>query len=416
MNLLIVDSIDFPFGGAHSVHVTLMMRGLRENGENAFLIIPYGEKRKPINTGKLKYGRFDGVPYCFMRYNRKLVKGVRFLDILAGVFQTAWLIYKRKKKTKVDGVIIGGIVDIIRDSPIIFICWLLKVPIYFWLVEKASLSEDYRGIAGFLNYKSQQLSEKYLPKFASGLIVISFRLRTFYLNHISKDRILISPILVSTDIHKSIDWGRYDIVRNKLSAEYAGKRLLVYSGSFGEKDGVYTLIEAFSEVVKKYPETVFIMTGRGGTQELMNSVISHIEKYQVTDKVRLVGFVDAEELLCYNSIADILMVCRSDSPFANHGFPWKLGEYCMTGRPIISTRVSDIDVYFEDKKSLFIAEFNTAGAIADKVGYIFENFDLALVVARSGQAVALEKFGYFQKAGEMSEFIQRNNIRAGIRA
>jgi glycosyltransferase involved in cell wall biosynthesis len=415
LNLLLVDSIDFPFGGAHSVHVSMLMRGFKENGENAFLIIPYGEKRKPINSYKLRYGRFDGVPYCFMRYNRKLVKGIRFLDIFTGVFQTATLIYRRNKKKKVDAVILGGIVDIIRDSPIIFTCWMLKVPIYFWLVEKASLNEDYRGIAGFLNYKSQQLSERYLSKFASGLMVISYRLRAHYLKYLSSEKILISPILVSTDIHKSIDWPKYDLIRCKISGEYAGKRMLVYSGSFGEKDGVYTLIEAFSKVVRKYPETVFIMTGKGGAEELMNNIILHINKYQVSDKVKLVGFVDAEELLCYNSIADILMVCRSDSAFANHGFPWKLGEYCMTARPVISTRVSDIDVYFEDKKSLFLAESNTPEAIAEKVGFVFENFELALEVARTGRKVALEKFGYLEKAAEMREFIRRNNPGEGIR-
>ena len=55
MNLLLVDAVDFPFGGAHSVHVNLLMKGLRENKADASLIIPYGRKREALSSNKKKY-------------------------------------------------------------------------------------------------------------------------------------------------------------------------------------------------------------------------------------------------------------------------------------------------------------------------------------------------------------------------
>ena len=63
MNLLVVDSVDFPFGGAHSVHVDLFMKGLMENDENAFLIIPYGKKREALAASKKNYGHFHPIVY-----------------------------------------------------------------------------------------------------------------------------------------------------------------------------------------------------------------------------------------------------------------------------------------------------------------------------------------------------------------
>ena len=409
MKLLLVDSVDFPFGGAHSVNVSLLMKGLRENGQSAFLVIPYGSKKAPLNTSNRQFGHFDGIPYAFVRKSRDIKKGFRFLDIFIGVIISAALIYKRRKSKKLDGVILGGIVDILRDSPVILTCTILKIPIYFWLVEKASLSEDYRGIAGYLNYKSQQWSEWMLPKLAAGIIVISFNLKKHYLRYLPQEKILISPILVSEEMHKSINWKSFELVKEKLQSEFKDKRLLVYSGSFGEKDGLFFLIEAMAEVVKKYPETVFVMTGKGNSEEIMNKVNLHIRKYNLEDKIRMVGFVNAEELLCYNSLADTLFVCRSNSAFANHGFPWKLGEYCLTGRPIVATRVSDIELYFNDGENLFIVEPNNPSAIAEKVIYIFEHFEEALSVAKRGRERALDKFGYYEKAGEVVSFIQKNN-------
>lgn len=406
MNLLLVDSVDFPFGGAHSVHVTLFMKGLIENDENAFFIVPYGKKREALIETKNKYGHFDGVPYFFVRESKPIKKGFRFIDNFIAVIKTAALIRARRKKKNADAVIIGGIVDIIRDAPIIFTCSIYRIPLYFWLVERASLNEDHRGISGFLNHKSQQLSEWLFPKFASGLIVISNNLKKFYRKSLPENKILINPILVSNDSFKSINRQSFELVKQKLEAQYKGKRLLVYSGTFGEKDGLYCLVEAFAEVVKKYPDTIFVMTGKGYGEDLMDKIKNHISKYGVKDKVNMVGFVNADELLCYNTMANVLFVCRTNSPYANHGFPWKLGEYCMTAKPIIATRVTDIADYFVDNESLFIVEPNDPAAIVKKIEYIFENYEQALEVGQKSKAVAMQQFNYFEKSAEVVAFIK----------
>jgi glycosyltransferase involved in cell wall biosynthesis len=408
MNLLLVDSVDFPFGGAHSVHVSLFMQGIRQNDENAFLLIPYGRKREALSASKKNYGHFDGIPYCFIRESKKMKKGFRFLDNFIGVIHTAALIYRRKKQKKLDAVILGGIVDILRDSPVIITCAIFRIPIYFWLVEKASLNEDYHGIPGYFNYKSQQLSERLLPKLAAGLIVISTSLKNYYRKYLPESKILINPILVSEQSHKSVNQQAYEVAKTKIEATLKNKRLLVYSGSFGEKDGIFYLIEAFAEVVKKYPDTVFVMTGKSETQAFKDKMQASIQQHNLQEKIILPGFVNSEELLCYNSMADILFVCRSNSPYANHGFPWKLGEYCMTGKPIIATRVSDIDNYFTDNEDLFIVAPNNPNAIAEKVNYIFSDYDTAMEVAKKGRAKALEVFGYTEKGKELVTFIKSN--------
>ena len=407
MNILLIDSVDLPFGSAHSVHVSLLIKGLRENKENAFLIVRYGHKREVLSSNKKKFGHYDGIPYCFVRQDKPANKFIRFMDRFVGVFNTAELIYRRNKKKKVDAVILGG-ADILKDSPIILTCAFLKIPIYFWLVEKGSLDEDIHGIVGYLNHKSQKFSEKYLPKFASGIIVISSNLKKHYLKYLPESKILINPILVSEEIHKSINTQSIDIVRVRLQAAFKDKRLLVYSGSFGEQDGLFYLIEAFAEVVKKYPDTVFIMTGKNYNEIIMNKVRNHIRQYHLEDKIQLTGFVNSDELLAYQTMADILLVCRSNSPFSNHGFPWKLGEYCMTAKPIIATRVSDIEEYFSDNESLFIVEPNNPKAIAEKVNYIFDDYKQALSIAKKSKEIALKEFGYLKKAKEFIAFIKQN--------
>ena len=410
MNLLLVDSVDFPFGGAHSVHVSLVMKGLRENGENVFLIIPYVNKREILSSNKKKYGHYNGIPYCFVRKHGDSKKTSRVFDVLIGVFHAALLIYRRKKKKRIDAVILGGIPDILKQGPIVFICALYKIPLYIWFVEKSTLNEDYHGISGFLNFQSQKLSEKYLPRFSTGIIVISSFLKNHYLNSLPENKILVNPILVSNDTFKTFNAPAIEIIKNKLAEKINGNRLLVYSGSFGEKDGVYYLIDAFNEIVKKYPDTLFIMTGKNQNELIMNKIEKYRNGCSQKEKIQLVGFVNSDELFSYNNIADVLFVCRSNSPYANHGFPWKLGEYCMTGKPIIATRVSDIDQYIIDSEDLFIVEPNNSHAIAEKIAFIFDNYPKALSVAQQGKITATRCFGYLERTKDIIDFIKKTMI------
>jgi phosphatidylinositol alpha-mannosyltransferase len=242
--------------------------------------------------------------------------------------------------------------------------------------------------------------------------VISSNLQKHYRQYLPDSDILVNPILVSEDSHQKIDWPSYHATEHRLKDLYKGKRLLVYSGSFGEKDGIFVLIEALGRIIRQYPEAFMVMTGRNDNEQLMEEVRKHISRLKLQDNTRMVGFVNADELLCYNSMADVLFVCRSNSAFANHGFPWKLGEYCMTSKPVIATDVSDIRMYFTDNLDLFIVEPDNPDAIAGKVLEIFGHYQHALDVARLGKMAALTNFGYFQKAGEVVKFIhpkQSNN-------
>lgn len=406
MNLLVVTSVDIPFGSAHSVHASLFLKGLRKNGANAFLLIPYGVKREELASSKEKYGHYDGVPFYIARRKKNIRKIFRFTDRFLGVFSTAVVIYKRTKKHKTDAVILGGITDLIRDFPLVIACKLRRVPIYLWSVEKASLSEDFRGLPGFLNKFSQKITETRLPKFITGSIVISSALKAHYQKYLPLDKILINPILVSEQMN-TFSAKNHNVMLTEISSRVNKNKLLVYSGSFDGKDGIFNLLDAFKDFVAENPDTLFFMTGKNHSKAIMNAVKEYIAKLNLKDKVKLLGFVDSNELHCYNYLADILFVCRTNSPFANHGFPWKLGEYCMTGRPIIATKVSDIADYFTDDENLFIVNPNDSEAISLKINYIYKNYPHALQVANAGKETALKCFNYLTRTQEVISFIER---------
>ena len=80
----------------------------------------------------------------------------------------------------------------------------------------------------------------------------------------------------------------------------------------------------------------------------------------------------------------------------------------MTERPIIATRVSDIENYFVNNETLYIVEPNNPAAIAEKVKYIFGDYSRALEVAKKGKQAAIKAFGYFEKGNDVVQFVKAN--------
>jgi len=123
---------------------------------------------------------------------------------------------------------------------------------------------------------------------------------------------------------------------------------VLYAGTFTDKDGVGEIIEGFLKFSEVYADSRLILTG-GSAQQ-----INYREKYKSHGSIIFTGRVDDDEFYRLLRNADILCMCRINSGFAQAGFPFKLGEYLATGNPVISTRVSDVDLYLTGDDAFLI--------------------------------------------------------------
>ena len=149
------------------------------------------------------------------------------------------------------------------------------------------------------------------------------------------------------------------------------------------------------------------MTGkalRRGGEEIMKDVRNHINKAALESCTDLTGFVSRSELDNINQRADLFLVCRSGSQFANFGLPWKLGEYAMTAKPILATDVSDISHYFTNQENIFLVDADDHDGISEGIINIFNNYELAEEVGRKGREKAMSEFDYLRFGREISNF------------
>ncbi len=166
-----------------------------------------------------------------------------------------------------------------------------------------------------------------------------------------------------------------------------------YGGTFDEKDGVENLIAAFEMVCRDRADVNLVLTGRGG-RERMEAVMERIARSECREKILYMGYLAGEDFRRELESADILCVTRTGSAFAEAGFPFKLGEYLATGRPVVASKVGDVGEYLEDRRDAVLVRPDDAGAIADGILWLIGHPDEARATGAAGKAVAAENFDW----------------------
>ena len=106
-------------------------------------------------------------------------------------------------------------------------------------------------------------------------------------------------------------------------------RRLVY------KNGIDTLIESANLAIKKNPNLVFLVVGKGPDQ---NGVQARIQELGIEDNFRLAGFVSDQDLpFCYNAADFFVLPSKS-----GEGLPLVVLEAMACGLPVVATDVGGI--------------------------------------------------------------------------
>jgi glycosyltransferase involved in cell wall biosynthesis len=183
---------------------------------------------------------------------------------------------------------------------------------------------------------------------------------------------------------------------------------IFYAGSLSEaKDGVESLICAFSKIADDFPELSLKIAGGSKTGTLEKRLSDIIAEKQLSDRISLLGFVDRNEIPQYLCAAKMVVLPRPDSLQARGGFPTKLGEYLAAGRPVIVTRVGEIPKYLSEDDVFFISPDDIENELIQKMKYILLHEKKALETASSGKAAAKKYFSLEANQGSVKSAFER---------
>ena len=316
--------------------------------------------------------------------------------ILRSIFKQFVCIYGWKTKDNKNIFYVYGYPDI-KNIFIILFAKILGYQIIFDIVEDRYYTKLYKNTMSKFRIKTSIFFIKYIYLLSNFCIVITDHLNN-KIKEITRNKIYIYKIPVSVDL----DY--FDEVKNKSIQPVIDNRItkIFYGGSFGEKDGLFYLIEAVQKLSIKGYKLSLTMSGKGAKRN-EEKVLSYIRKSDLDGIINYVSYLEDMEYVQYLWNSDVFCVTRTKSDFANAGFPFKVGEYLATGRPLIVSNVSEVSNYLVDKESAILIKPNSAVEIITALEFVINNKGKALKIGEKGRKVAEKYFNASKISQELYE-------------
>jgi len=215
-----------------------------------------------------------------------------------------------------------------------------------------------------------------------GLFVISNALKEFYVSSgVEREKVHV--------INMTVDTTRFDNIKRQPQSE----KYIAYCGTVSKgKDGVDKLLKAFAIVARKVQEIKLYIIGAIPSCEERQEFSEFVKRCDLTERVVFTGIVSAKEITQMIKNAELLALARPANVQAKYGFPTKLGEYLLSGIPVVLTKVGDIPLFLEDEVSALISSPDSDDEFAEKIVWALNNKEKADIIGKKGADVAMTHF------------------------
>ena len=228
-----------------------------------------------------------------------------------------------------------------------------------------------------------------------GVFVISTALREWYVSKgIDRDRIEIINVIV--------DFKRFEGLQKQQCERY-----VAYCGTAtNNKDGVDQLIKAFALVAGKHPDVKLYIIGKTPDNHQAFDNARLVDNLGLTDRVIFTGPVAIETMPQMLINAEVCALARPDNEQARYGFATKMGEYLLSGNPVVVTKVGDFPLFLKDGESALLADADDVNSFANKVDWCLTNVEEAKKIGARGKQVAYKYFNYITETKKIVDFIR----------
>lgn len=161
-------------------------------------------------------------------------------------------------------------------------------------------------------------------------------------------------------------------------------------GRLVEAKGFEHLVSSMSMVANKRDDVFCLIIGEG---HLRSAIEQKIAQLGLTQRVRLCGFREPDEVLKIVKASDVFVL-----PSLTEGTPISLLEAAALGRPIIASRVGGIPDIVRDGEQALLVEPGDETALAEAILYLCEHQAGAAALGRQARAHIQKEFSLTAQA------------------
>ena len=233
------------------------------------------------------------------------------------------------------------------------------------------------------------------------------------------DLILSKSVALRTDIARYGDYSnKIETVRWGIEAEQFGRdsakgaRLrarmglrpgpILFSPRILRRHyNVHLIIEALPRILEKRPDALLLVSRHREDRDYAKELRDRIEQLGLDQSVRFIEPVVYEDMPAMLSMTDVVV----SVPFSD-GLPQTLFEALASETPIVMGRLPSYGELVEDESEVLLADLDAA-SIAEKVGRVLTDPELATRLTKAGLARAKSRISLREDARRVDGFYRR---------
>jgi glycosyltransferase involved in cell wall biosynthesis len=381
----------------------LIASGLAESGLKVS-VINLSHTEKSYNKFLLLFGNnfkyyFDPGPQGALNNGKykitKLLNNIRLSSILSIKLLKALFLNN-------DTTIIIQPAHIEIVMPAIILGKLFKTTLISNIMEYGPALPSFRKIL------FHRISWRLILKYSDAYIVIS----KFLLGKIeNKKPAFYLPAIIDNEFLSITDDEKQGLAESVFNIDnHDDIPFFLFTSSSGYSDLLNFCLESLSLI--KDMRFICLITGSYKDEE-KTMWLEKIKKFGLKDKVKFTGFLGEKDLLLLQKKSTALLMPLLNTPQHKARFPQKILGYMRLKKPIISTKVGEIEGYFKDNINAFIDETISPAGYAEKINFVLGNAKVVSKVAQNGCRLVKNKFSYLSWGEELKTFIMKfvDNVR-----
>jgi glycosyltransferase involved in cell wall biosynthesis len=185
-------------------------------------------------------------------------------------------------------------------------------------------------------------------------------------------------------------------------------RVVLYTGSFEEYQGLDSLVAAIPDVRASVPGTTFVLVG--STPDRSSSLPEMASRLGLNGALKIVPRQPRERIRTFLTMADVLV-----SPRAYGGnLPLKIFEYMAAGRPIVATDIPTHRALLNEERAVMVQPGPVE--MARGITRVLQDPTMASSLADAAQTYAKAQFGWGQFVADVDEAYDQVLGRGPVRA
>lgn len=237
-------------------------------------------------------------------------------------------------------------------------------------------------------------------KFGFKIVDGVFPISTFLADNIKEKNINLPQLLIPA----LVDFEIFDKARNENISDNK-ENYYLYCGSLGYFEVVDFILESYEKISDNHFKLYLICAGNKYQKE---NLAKRIESSHKKNLITTYEFLSYNELVYkYNNAKGLLIPLRNTVQDKAR-FPHKVGEYTASQRPIITTNIGDIPLYFKDSENALIADNYTVDSYAKKMEFIIKEPSASRIIGQNGYIIGRNFFDYEKYGKKIMKFIFNN--------